>query len=132
MIPDLQASLVCEDVRVEVSGAHTIVGVINGIAAQRTPVRILKLCVWTRWCSGVGNYVQDTRIICPDEETVLQEVSTEFRLADSDGHVTNVNVFHGLEFQQTGNYHVELSLDGELRMRYPMRVFVPKPPAEAS
>jgi hypothetical protein len=37
MIPDLQASFACEDVRVEASGAHTIVGIVNFIGAPRCP-----------------------------------------------------------------------------------------------
>ena len=61
MIPDLQASFVCEDVRVEASGAHTIVGVVNFIGAPSLPIQVIKLCVWTRWSSGVGQFEQVTR-----------------------------------------------------------------------
>jgi hypothetical protein len=71
MIPDLQASFACEDVRVEASGAHTIVGIVNFIGAPTLPIQVLKLCVWTRWSSGVGQFEQVTRLIAPDEETVL-------------------------------------------------------------
>ena len=52
--PDLQAALACEDVRLEVSGSNTLVGVINAIMAPAFPLRIMKLCVYTRWCSGQG------------------------------------------------------------------------------
>ncbi len=45
MIPDLQASFACEDVRVEASGAHTIVGIVNFIGAPKLPIHIIKLCV---------------------------------------------------------------------------------------
>ena len=58
MIPDLQASFACEDVRVEASGAHSIVGVVNFIGAPTLPIQIIKLCIWTRWSSGVGQFEQ--------------------------------------------------------------------------
>lgn len=126
MIPDLQASFACEDVRVEASGAHTIVGIINGIGAPALPVRLLKFCIWTRWCSGSGRFTQLTRILFPDEEKVLVHATTEFTLGDQDSHVTNVNIFAGLEFAESGIYHVEIVLDDELKLRYPLRVFVPE------
>lgn len=125
MIPDLQASFVCEDVRVEASGSHTIVGIINGIGAPSLPVRLLKFCVWTRWCSGSGRFTQLTKIVYPDEDKTLVHATTEFTLGDQDSHVTNVNIFAGLEFGDEGIYHVEVSLDDELKLRYPLRVFVP-------
>ena len=56
--PDLQASLICEDVRQEVNGMQTLVGIINMIPARVLPVAILKLCVWTRWSSGIGRFRQ--------------------------------------------------------------------------
>ena len=65
MIPDLQASFACEDVRVEASGAHTIVGIVNFIGAPTLPIQVIKLCVWTRWSSGVGQFEQVTRLVAP-------------------------------------------------------------------
>jgi hypothetical protein len=126
MIPDLQGSFTCEDVRVEAGGAHTVVGIINFIGAPTLPIRVLKLCVWTRWCSGVGKYRQLTRILAPDEETVVGVAETEFSLNNEESHTTNVNVFGGLEFAQAGSHHVEISLDGELKLRYPLNVLLPK------
>ncbi len=125
MIPDLQASFVCEDVRVEATGAHTIVGIINSIGAPSLPIQILKLCVWTRWSSGVGQFEQRTRLIGPDEETVMAEAETKFQLGNEDSHTTNVNIFGGLHLTHPGAHHIEIYLDGELKLRFPMRVILP-------
>ena len=125
MIPDLQASFACEDVRVETSGAHTVVGILNFIGAPSLPIQVFKLCIWTRWSSGVGTFEQTTRIIGPDEETQLARAATKFTLNDEDNHTTNVNIFGGLQFTQAGTHHVEIILDGELKLRYPVRVMLP-------
>ena len=36
--PDLQSVILCEDVRTEVSGAQTLVGVIGAIPAPQVPI----------------------------------------------------------------------------------------------
>ncbi len=131
MIPDLQASFVCEDVRVEASGAHTIVGIVNFIGAPTLPIQVIKLCVWTRWSSGVGEFEQVTRLIAPDEETVLVSASRVFHLENEESHTTNVNIFGGLQFKEAGAHHVEILLDGELKLHFPLRVILVKPQPQA-
>jgi hypothetical protein len=126
MIPDLQASFACEDVRVEASGAHTIIGIINFLGAPTLPIQIIKLCVWTRWSSGVGQFEQLTRLVGPDEETVIAEAVTHFQLGNEENHTTNVNIFGGVQFTQPGAHHVEIYLDGELKLRFPLRVVLPQ------
>jgi hypothetical protein len=125
MIPDLQASFACEDVRVEASGSHSIVGIINFIGAPSLPIQVIKLCVWTRWCSGVGQFEQTTRLVGPDEKTVLASATTQFRLTHEESHTTNVNIFGGVQFNQAGAHHVEIILDGEMKLRFPVRVMLP-------
>src|ERR1700722_11461611 len=127
MIPDLQASFACEDVRVEAGGAHTIVGIVNFIGAPTLPIQIIKLCVWTRWSSGVGQFDQMTRLVGPDEETVIAEARTQFQLGNEESHTTNVNIFGGIQFTEAGAHHVEIYLDGELKLRFPLRVILPQP-----
>jgi hypothetical protein len=131
MIPDLQASFACEDVRVEVGGAHTIVGIVNFIGAPALPIQLLKLCVWTRWSSGIGQFEQITRLVGPDEETELARAATPFRLDHEESHTTNVNIFGGLQFTQVGAHHVEIYLGAEMRLRYPLRVMLPPSSAPA-
>ena len=122
VIPDLQASLLCEDVRQEMNGMQSLVGVLNVIPARTLPVGLLKLCVWTRWCEGIGRFRQGSRILGIDEDQVIAETSIDFELKELDGHVTNVNLFTGIQFQQFGLHHVEIRLDDELFLRYPLPV----------
>jgi hypothetical protein len=120
--PDLQASLLCEDVRQEMNGMQTLVGVVNVVPARTLPIGLLKLCVWTRWCGGVGKFRQSSRILGVDEDQVIAESFIDFELKEFEGHVTNVNLFTGVQFQQFGLHHVEMCLDNELILRYPLPV----------
>ena len=101
---------------------QSLVGVLNVIPARALPVGLLKLCVWTRWCEGIGRFCQSSRILSIDEDQVLAESSIEFELKELEGHVTNVNLFTGIQFQQFGLHHVEIRLDDELFLRYPLPV----------
>jgi len=120
--PDLQASLLCEDVRQEISGSHTLVGVFNVIPAPTVPINMFKLCLWTRWGGGTGEYMQDSYIVAPDDTTRVAHAQVRFKLTQMDSHATNVHIFGGVQLHSFGVYHIEIHLDGQLRMRYPVPV----------
>ena len=122
ILPDLQSCVLCEDVRCEINGMQTLVGVINVIPAPALPVNCLRLCIWSRWCSGSGKFRQKSRIIGVDEQQVLAQAEVEFELRDMEGHATNVHDFGGVQFQQFGLHHVEIFLENELRLRFPLPV----------
>lgn len=122
ILPDLQSCLLCEDVRCEFNGMQTLVGVVNVIPAQALPVNCLRLCIWSRWCSGSGRFRQKSRIVGADEQQVIAQAEVEFELKELEGHATNVHYFGGVQFQQFGLYHVEIFLEGELRLRFPLPV----------
>ena len=122
ILPDLQSAVLCEDVRCEINGMQTLVGVINIIPAPALPVNCYRLCIWSRWCSGAGKFRQRSRIIGVDEQQVLAQAEVEFELREMEGHATNVHYFGGVQFQQYGLHHVEVFLENELRLRFPLPV----------
>ena len=119
--PDLQSVILCEDVRPAVSGSQTLVGVIGAIPAPQVPIGFFKLCLWTRWCGGIGKFTQDSRLLDPDDETVA-EAGIVFQLQEIEGSATNVHFFGGVQIKKFGVHHVEIRLDGDMRMRFPVPV----------
>jgi len=124
--PDLQSILICEDVRLEANGFNTLVGVINVIATPITPFRIMKLCCFTRWINGQGSFTQGLRILSPDEREITSAKSS-FQLSNPEIFATNVSVFGGIEFREAGDYPIEVTLDDELILRFPLRVVLISP-----
>jgi hypothetical protein len=122
ILPDLQSCVLCEDVRCEINGMQTLVGVINIIPAPALPLNALRLCIWSRWCSGSGKFRQKSRILGVDEQQILAQAEVEFELREMEGHATNVHYFGGVQFQQFGMHHVEIFLEDELRLRFPLPV----------
>lgn len=120
--PDIQASVLCEDVRQEISGSQTLVGVINAIPAPVVPIGVFKLCLWTRWCGGLGEFEQQSLILNCDDEKPLATATIKFQLPSLEAHATNVHVFGGVQFPCHGLHHVEIRLDNQLQLRFPLPV----------
>jgi len=96
--------------------------VVNVIPAQSLPVNCLRLCIWARWCSGSGTFLQKSQIVSADEQQVIAQADVEFELKEMEGHATNVHYFGGIQFRQFGLHHVEIFLENELRLRFPLPV----------
>lgn len=122
ILPDLQASLLCEEVRQEANGNFFLIGVINFIRVPQLPVVAGRLCVFNRWTAGIGQFVENVRIIAPDQTTVLRKGEMKFELRDPSLHATNVLVFGGIEFKAAGTYFVEILVDDVMKLRYPIPV----------
>jgi hypothetical protein len=138
ILPDLQSSLLCEEVRQEANGNFFIIGVINFIRVQQLPIVAGRLCVFNRWTAGIGQFTENVRVIAPDQTTVLRKADMKFELRDPGMHTTNVMVFNQLEFKIAGTYFIEVLVDDVMKIRYPVPIVVvppqagqtPPPPAE--
>jgi hypothetical protein len=131
ILPDLQCSLVCEDIRQEASGNFILLGIINHIRVPQLPVTALKLCVFNRWTAGMGNFTERVRLIAPDGETQLRESKVKFTLEDGTHNATNASVFGQLQFQAAGAYYVEVEVDDVMKLRYALPI-VEVPPQESA
>ena len=131
ILPDLQSSLLCEDVRQEASGNFILIGVIGFIRVPQLPITALKLCVFNRWTAGIGSFTESVRLIAPDQTTVLRKSQVKFALADASQHATNVTVFGQFEFSQQGVYYVEVLVDDVMKVRYPLNLVLVPPPNQA-
>jgi hypothetical protein len=124
ILPDLQCSLLCEEIRQEVTGNFFLVGVINFIRVPQVPVVALKLALFNRWTAGVGQFTETVRFIAPDQTTVLRKGEVKFLLQDVALHATNVSLFAQLEFKVAGTYYIEVLVDDVMKLRYPVPVIV--------
>ena len=132
ILPDLQASLLCEDVRQEATGNFILIGVINIIRVPQLPVVAGRLCVLNRWTAGIGQFTENVRLIAPDQTTVLRKADLKFELRDPSLHSTNVMVFGQLEFKTAGTYYIEVLVDDVMKIRYPVAVIHAPPPGQAA
>ncbi|HMO50783.1 MAG TPA: hypothetical protein PKE26_08455 [Kiritimatiellia bacterium] len=130
--PDLQSAILCDDVRQERNGKFILIGLFDAIMIPQLPVRYPRLFMVTRWCSGEGEFFQRSRILKPDmSSTLVEGQKIPVRLPSPEATATNVEVFLNVEFHDAGTHWVEISLDNDLKIRYPLRVsIVQNPPGQ--
>lgn len=119
--PNLQFSVVCDDVRREDNGKFMLLGIFEAINSATFPARHHTLFIANRWCKGEGSFTQKIRIVnAKDKGIVFQTEEQPFQLADIDTHHTIVSRFNNLLFESPGKYWVEIFLNRELVLNYPV------------
>jgi hypothetical protein len=138
ILPDLQCSLLCEEVRQEANGNLFLIGVINFIRVPQLPIVAGRLCIFNRWTAGVGQFTESVRLIAPDQTTVISRGELKFELRDPALSNTGVMVFGQVEFKIAGTYYIEVLVDEVMKIRYPLPLVVaplpnqnPSAPGEA-
>lgn len=130
MIPDLQACLLCDDVRQERNGKFILIGIFDVIGSPTFPFVYPRMFVVTRWCSGEGSFRQHTRVLAPDQITpVMEGQPIAFHLPHAQATATNVEAFLNKTLEAEGTHWVEILLDGDLKLRFPLQVHRLQPPA---
>ena len=128
ILPDLQCSLLCEEVRQEINGNFFLLGIINFIRVPQVPITAFKLMLFNRWTAGVGQFTECVRLMAPDQTTMLRKSEVKFALQDAMFHATNVSLFGQVEFKAAGVYFVEVLVDDVMKLRYPLSLVVAPPP----
>ena len=129
MMPDLQASLLCDDVRQERNGKFILIGLFDGIGMPAFPAVFQRICIVNRWCCGEGQFKEKTRIMDPQNARPIAEGRDIIvQLPNNEATATNVEFFINVTFPVQGVYWIEILLDGHMRLRYPLRAGIVKPP----
>lgn len=128
ILPDLQCSLLCDEVRQEISGNFILMGIIAYVRVPQLPITALKLCVFNRWTAGVGQFTETVRLLAPDESQMRQS-QVRFALQEATHNATNVTLFTQVEFKAAGTYYIEVLVDDVMKLRYPIPVIHVQPPA---
>lgn len=121
MKPTLQFSVLCDDVRREDNGKFMLLGLFETIGGAKYPLKHSRFFVADRWCKGVGEFREKIRII--DEESgkpLLESNETRFQLKELHHYHTTINRFDGVVFPRPGKYFVEVLLNDDLAISYPV------------
>ncbi len=122
ILPDLQCSLLCEEVRQEVNGNLFLIGVVQVVRVPQLPVVAGRICIFNRWAAGIGAFNETVRLIAPDQTTVVAKNELKFELRDPALSATNVTFFGQVKFDSAGTYYIEVLVDDVMKLRYPVPV----------
>ena len=124
ILPDLQCSLLCEEVRQEANGNLFLIGVVQYLRIPQVPITAGRICVFNRWTAGIGQFTESVRLIAPDQTTVVSKGESKFELRDPSMSATTVMFFGNVKFEVAGTYFVEVNVDDVMKMRFPLPVAV--------
>jgi hypothetical protein len=115
MKPDLQFTLLCDELRIEHNGKFILIGIFDNIASSNVPVIHKKFVVVNRWGKGEGTFTERTRIVdSTTSKTIAQSAKVKFELKNMGALHNVVSEFKNVKFPSEGKYWVEVHLDDEL------------------
>jgi hypothetical protein len=127
--PDLQYSVLCDDVRREDNGKLMLIGLFEMIGSHVYPFTYPGMAIVNRWNNGLGDHTQRIRIVDADNKALVETADSPVKLADMMAAVTAVSLLRNIQVPRPGRYWVEVMLDGDLKQRYPLiAVQVPAAP----
>ncbi|MDA8083534.1 MAG: hypothetical protein M0024_07750 [Nitrospiraceae bacterium] len=120
--PTVHFTIVCDDIRQEMGGKISLMGIFENIYASHFPAFHPRLAVITEWTEGQGEFEVMMRLSSPDKKTVLREMVTRISLNNPGVRHRDIAVHLNLEFKTAGTYWIEHYLDGELVNSIPLNV----------
>lgn len=120
--PTLLFSVLCDDVRREDNGKFILLGLFETIGSKVFPATHPTIYVMNCWSSGLGAFKQRTRILDIKGNVLVQDEETAFQLASLKAKHRIIARFNNLLLHSPGEYSVEVLLDNDLKVRYPLIV----------
>jgi hypothetical protein len=122
MKPSLNFVIICDDVRQEIGGKISLMGLFENIYATKFPAIHPRLAIMTEWSEGRGEFEVKTRLLSPDRKAVVRETVSKITLNDANFRHRDVSLHLNVDFKIPGTYWIENSLDGELVNSLPLKV----------
>ena len=124
--PSLNFTLLCDDVRQEMGGKISLMGIFENVYAGSFPAVHPRLATVNEWADGLGEFEATLRILSPDRKTVLRETVTKLKLVNARFKHRDISIHLNLEFKEPGTYWIENYLDGILVNSVPISVILVK------
>ena len=122
IMPTLLFSVLCDDIRREDNGKFILLGLFETVGSKVFPATHAVIYVMNCWSSGLGDFKQRTRILDAKGKVMVQDEQTSFTLIDLKAKHRVIARFNNLLFSVPGEYSVEILLDNDLKVRYPLIV----------
>jgi hypothetical protein len=120
--PKLSYTLLCDDVRQELGGKFSLMGLFENIYAGSFPATHPRFAIVNEWIGGKGEFIARIRILGPDKKQVLSESESKLVLYSETQRHRDIAVRFNTTFPVPGTYWVEILLDNERISLVPLAV----------
>ena len=124
--PHLNFTLLCDDVRQEMGGKVSLMGIFENIYSRSFPAVHPRLATINEWTDGTGEFDATLRILSPDRKTIIRETMTRLKLTNAGSKHRDISIHLNVEFKNPGTYWIENYLDGILVNSVPLSVLLIK------
>lgn len=118
--PRLSYTLVCDDVRQEMGGKFSLMGLFESIFANTFPALHYRFAIVNEWIGGKGDFLSRIRLLAPDQRQILSESETKISLFNESQRHRDISVRFNTTFAVPGTYWVEMLLDEERAGMFPL------------
>jgi hypothetical protein len=120
--PSLVHTIICDDVRQELGGKFSLMGLFETVSAPSFPVVHPRFAIVNEWAGGRGEFHCRVRLLAPDRKTVLSESESRFALFNEAQRHRDISVRFNTTFPAPGTYWIEMIIDDEQAALVPLTV----------
>lgn len=111
--PRLSFTLLCDDVRQEMGGKFSLMGLFESISSHSFPAMHHRFAIMNEWTGGKGDFTVRIRLLTPDQAQVLSESETKLSLFSETQRHRDISIRYNTTFKVPGTYWIETLLDGD-------------------
>jgi hypothetical protein len=118
--PRLSYTILCDDVRQEMGGKFSLMGLFESIFANTFPALHHRFAIVNEWTGGKGQFQVRIRLLAPDQKQVLSESESRINLFNENQRHRDISIRFNTTFTVPGTYWVEMLLDEERAGIFPL------------
>lgn len=111
--PRLLYTLLCDDVRQELGGKFSLMGLFESIYANAFPAVHPRFAIVNEWSGGIGEFTVRIRLLTPEREHVISESEAVIKLYSETQRHRDISIRFNTPFKIPGTYWIETFVDGE-------------------
>ncbi len=111
--PALTYTILCDDVRQELGGKFSLMGLFESIYANTFPAVHPRFAIVNEWTGGKGEFTLKIRLLSPDRREVLSESEAKISLFSENQKHRDISIRFNTTFKTQGTYWIETLLDNE-------------------
>jgi len=111
--PTLNFTLLCDDVRQEIGGKYSLMGLFENISSSAFPAIHPRFAIMNEWSGGKGDFMITIRLLAPDQEQVLSVSETKISLFNEKQRHRDISIRNNTTFSVPGTYWIETRVDNE-------------------
>ncbi len=111
--PRLSYTILCDDVRQEMGGKVSLMGLFENIYANVFPAVHPRFAIVNEWTGGRGEFTVKMRLLTPDHEQSISESEVAITLFSETQRHRDISIRFNTSFAVPGTYWIETLLDGE-------------------